>query len=1403
MKLASTIKKCLGLLYVSALGFSVVGINKTIQTKAVDEYDAGMPFSGTWSLKSNSGTGLTELCLTRDSDSEEFFFEPQSATYYSLCETADIVCSAYYYDENNQNTIETLSDTTVTIHLDSVSTPTINATNGTYTISGDFPNDSVSGVSYTVSRSIYTEDSSNLDPHLSSTPDGGWVDESGSLVYRIDEQTTADYYANYIEYHTETIGQQQTRDEAIFFMHVYSGNDTLLEDAPVQISNPTFSPSVSPGEITFSGDVTGQCDSTSTQLTLSATDTAFIYICDGWSYDEYHMALIYNDAEYTEPNAVLDNVYVYADEVELGYLSEKYGMTFTATLSNASYSDASNTVTGEITLGGTQTDTTVEIAVGNANIHDMVNPSYNYGWNYDSEDHYIFWYDEDFPDSSYEIDSAIYKIESEEMIVVAKDSEEYDAEEHNGLVDSVTYDSQENSVHGYMTIDSTRTEVQFTLGDVVPEQVEKWIYTNGTFTWVDENGNRIEQANLTITEAIFYNHELNHSDDYFSLKFSYQGVALPALSFNQAEIHEETQTTTIYYVSGFCSYISINDYVTFGVQTYQTVNAEIEDGWYLLENRFEYFYNNEAITPVLVSCDFYQFGNSDNYCDIVYNAQIPGGEIVEGTFKITDAGWRGPDELQTNYYIVTGFYEGKEASVIVGSLVPHYINHYEYDESEGGFIYVRPDEGETLGCEVTEVIFNNYGNGQYYNEAFVTFIAYTEYGTKEYLLDSAEQLFIDQAVLTTDPRYSDNQVGSLSGRWNGKEVQVSFNESGFIFNDLSSGTEGFYYLEGEYQLKYFNSTGTRFNVSVTGATYDIAKEEIEVNCFIEQIEDTLSFTLKNASYRDLEGAYSGGRYEIKGQNEDVFNGEIILYVDNLYTRDDRQEGWNYIDNMLIWYDTELGFIETEVDTVTIYRSVGSQKIEFVEVKYALYGLATDEPDQISYKTVILTEVEITSFPQQEEEVPGVLSGYFSSLAMRIDVESFVFIEKELNEEATTITPEQEAEINEYMPEIVPTTPEEEERQQRNEESLTQLSEKTAAEILSAVSSSQSEITQELEQKMAEATSDAEREQAQAEYQEKREIIETVTEASVVVGAGHQTAHEEGTAITNALPEDSGLDHMGETFNEFYQTQMDYLLGRKKAPEKRSILREPNAVTSGIDLTISKEEYGKMIKFVDTAVSNMKDAALQIRKCSSAKMKKVVKDYISVVKISSFRDFNETAANEEFVKAVKEAIMLNMQQQVIEALKRDHKPSTNADKEAVYKQQLAACEDFETFEQIVLEVLRQKYLSLGGNPNYGRVNGEDDDLDDIEVFEKRVFNPVFKSWALDDPSLNATGITLEQLTTATIETTKSNATKFTYRDSVSPQESTFFIIFGAALGAGLVAAIATPIIVGKARRRRAK
>ena len=190
------------------------------------------------------------------------------------------------------------------------------------------------------------------------------------------------------------------------------------------------------------------------------------------------------------------------------------------------------------------------------------------------------------------------------------------------------------------------------------------------------------------------------------------------------------------------------------------------------------------------------------------------------------------------------------------------------------------------------------------------------------------------------------------------------------------------------------------------------------------------------------------------------------------------------------------------------------------------------------------------------------------------------------------------------------------------------------------------------------------------------------------------------------------------------------------------------------------------------------------------MKLVVKDYISVVKVASFREFDEAAANEEYVAAVYKAIMLNMQQQVVEALKREHKPSNNAEKERQYQEQLSACEDYDTFEQIVIEVLRLKYDSIEGE-KLAYVDSED--------FFGNIYMPIFRSWALDDPSINPTNITLEELTKATIETTTSKASKMTYRADISKEESVFLIAFGSAVGVGVAAAIALPLIFKKKRR----
>ena len=1404
MKLAKIIKRFVGLIYVLGFSFSAVGINKSVQSRAVEEYDTGISFAGSWSTEVNSGTQQTELCYTGSEDQYsgiQYFFNAQSATYYSLSETADIICAVYYYDTNNQNAATDLNGESVTIHLDNVSEPQINAANGTYPISGDFPNDGVGAVSFSVSANSYAVDGYNIDPHVPNS--SGWVTDSGVLKYMYDSENEATYEILYVEYHTESVDAQNSRDELILNVDVsYEGN-IFYHNAGVQINTPSFSPQISVGDATFEGTISGYCEQTrdNTSVELDGTEP-FCYITDGWSYDPYHKALLYNTAEYSEPNCSLEYVDINPDdEIELQYYSEKYGIDFYATLTNASSGTGNDGdyVTGDIALNNLQDEITVEILIGNATVRNNVP---NVGWNYDDNDHYIYYQDSDeHPDSSYELSSVIYKYESEEVVFYCQDTEEYDTDIYTFTISNAEYDDQENQVHGYTDdLDSPRTEVTVSLGSLTLQEVEYWDYRTISdedyFVWVAVDGTEVNSNTLSISSAKFYEYSSNHSNDYFEIVYTYQQAELPTLHLSGASYETTTPPTggDGYTVSGFCDYEKINRQASVFISVFDTIQAERDDGWYFENETFYYYYNNQQITPTLVSCDFYQYGNSDNYCEIVYSAQITGADPVQTLITITDAGYRDLQDQQETGYYVSGYYEAREISVYVESLVNHVINHYEYD---GTFIYVLPDEGIQMDCEVTQVVFNNFGNGGNYSEAYVTFRPYREFGgNKDYYDDGIDTLYLCPASLTIDPRVAQGN-GELTGTWNGyQDATITFGEdTTFIENDLKECPEGIHYLNGCYKLVYFDDMGSLYYVVIDSCTYDIEHERITVEYLIERIEETGSFVLKDAYFSDLGDSNKNGRYQVNGTNEDIYDSVMVLFTNNLYTEDNRVEGWNYIDGNLVWYDPTLGdFVDSNIETVTLFRTVGNNQIEYVEVKYALYGLNVEDPDAPTYKTVTLTQVQIESFPMVEEQKPGILTGYFNTLSIRVRIVAMEFIEKELNDEATTITPEQEAVIIEYMPEITPETPEEEQRQERNEESLKQLSEKTAAEILSAVSSSQSDIVQERDKKIAEATSEEEIAQAHQEYQEKREIIETVTEASVVVGADQQTASDEGNKVDQALPADSGLDSMGEVLDEFYQTQMDYLLGRKKAPEKRIILRDPTRQQTGIDMSISKEEYGNMIKFVDTAVSNMKSAALQIRKCSSAKMKVVVKDYISVVKVSSFREFNEEAANAEYVEAVYKATMLNMQQQVVEALKREHKPSNNAERERQYQEQLAACENYETFEQIVIEVLRLKYDSI---------EGEKLTYVDANDFFDNIYMPIFKSWALDDPSINPTNITLEELTKATIETTTAKAAKMTFRADVSKEESTFLIILGASLGAGCIAGITLPIVFRKRRRGLAK
>jgi len=190
-------------------------------------------------------------------------------------------------------------------------------------------------------------------------------------------------------------------------------------------------------------------------------------------------------------------------------------------------------------------------------------------------------------------------------------------------------------------------------------------------------------------------------------------------------------------------------------------------------------------------------------------------------------------------------------------------------------------------------------------------------------------------------------------------------------------------------------------------------------------------------------------------------------------------------------------------------------------------------------------------------------------------------------------------------------------------------------------------------------------------------------------------------------------------------------------------------------------------------------------CSGESVTVQVKSYVTDVKVSSYRDFDKAAADKEFVEAVYKAILLSMQHEVISILESEHKPSNNAEKEAQYQKELDAVKDLETFEIMVTEVLRQKYVELTGI-----------EVADVDAF-KPIYWEIFTAWALDQPSPYA--ISLEELTQTTIEQSKNRAGTFVIHSDLSKAEWGF--IAGISGGAALIIAAAAiiPTIVYKKRK----
>ena len=348
-----------------------------------------------------------------------------------------------------------------------------------------------------------------------------------------------------------------------------------------------------------------------------------------------------------------------------------------------------------------------------------------------------------------------------------------------------------------------------------------------------------------------------------------------------------------------------------------------------------------------------------------------------------------------------------------------------------------------------------------------------------------------------------------------------------------------------------------------------------------------------------------------------------------------------------------------------------------------------------------------------------------------------------------------------------------------------LSEEQVETINNAINDNKEFISDDTGNVIAEALKGTTIDESNPEVAEaQKELIVTVVETGIAVDSNKAGDIEYAKEIDKALPDNAQFSVEGE-INEFYVRQMYELFGGQSISRAHYRSEEPtykiDTDTQGregqeaVDYLANEQSlYENMVDFVDSGVDHMSKSSLKLRKCSGESVTVHVKSYVTVVKVSSYREFDKEAADKEFVEAVYKAILLSMQNEVISILEKDHKPSSNAEKEAQYNRELEAVKDIETFEIMVTEVLRQKYVALTGI-----------EIADVEEFHP-IYWEIFKAWALDEPSPYP--ITLEELTQTTIDQSASRANTFTARSDLSAGEWGFIggIVGGAAL---LIAAAA--------------
>ena len=794
------------------------------------------------------------------------------------------------------------------------------------------------------------------------------------------------------------------------------------------------------------------------------------------------------------------------------------------------------------------------------------------------------------------------------------------------------------------------------------------------------------------------------------------------------------------------------------------------------EQKYGYFYNGEDAIVFYIDNDnyyditineitFYDFGEDSLYnaiylsVDVIFDGDyIRHGETLGVVVAKVE---QYPDESNQQYGAIAGEFHGDYIEYLSTGYteIDHVVikNGYNYLSFLEEIIYFDNTTGRSIDLVYTDVI---YGPN-------------TETLVVKYTLDGVvkEPFTLTSASWTYDSELKD------------------YNLTGYCSLDLYEHSNS-YYGQVTISSKVFRTAehdGIWYDASKNALRfYDITRDEeptveleaVVIDCPLNtdytSAEIRPHFYYKDGSWMDYESytlkpfslTMENGYYFISGTLELDKDGpkQVKLKVDTL-NKTVIKKGINYIQgyNEFKYFDSN-----NDVSVVDISRCEFNEITRkfTLTIYYNYFGTGKDEDFIYLTNGVVLTD----DLDVGMQDTPLCIEGYWEELGKRIRLYVRVIEYNSLEEEA--ISTETIDNIYTALGDLEIDTATKDDIKDQIEASKNQISESTGDKIYQALDNTVSDISDDA-----------------AVAEKQKDVIVLAVKQAINLVTRKPTDVGRSIATDNALPDDAGLK-LEDDVKEFYDIQLAELIGGqsvtrtiKRADNDSGVYKIDVANKSVDELNKDLKDFEQMLNFIGNSVDHMNTAGLKIRKCSGESMKVEVGKIVKVIKTSSFRDFDKDAADLQFAYDVHDAMMLHLQEVVVKELEKGYKQTGNKQKDQQYKEELEACKDIESFTEIVIEVLRQKYNAI---KNENIKQGEFGQKGSGKYWD------IFKAWCLDDEEEQSkNGVTFQQLTDSTIETTTRNARGFEFSKKATSTD----LIFAGAFAGGAIAFVTLTGVVG--------